>query len=57
MPFVVLILLVLGFVMVLLAGLGVVPNPPRPWNIGWLGLASVILAEILSRAAGYHFLG
>jgi hypothetical protein len=46
----VLILLVLGFVLFLLAGLGV-PQPPRLNFIGW-GLACCVLAELFSRGYG-----
>ena len=44
-----LILMVFGFVLFVLAGLGV-PSPPRFNLIGW-GLACWILAEILSHGA------
>jgi hypothetical protein len=50
------ILLVLAFVLTLLAGVGIPPAPgaPRAWHLGWLGVASAILAEILGAT---HLLG
>jgi len=52
MPYLILILLVLAFVLFALAGLGVPyspPSAPARWNfIGW-GLACMVLAEILAR--------
>jgi len=55
-----LILWVLGFVLVLLAGMGLPwgpPGTPRPWSLGWLGVACVILAVILAQTTGMHLLG
>jgi len=43
-----LILMIFGFVLFVLAGLGV-PNPPNRWNLVALGLACWVLAEILGR--------
>jgi hypothetical protein len=48
-----LILLVFGFVLFVLAGLGV-PNPPVRWNFIGFGLACCALAEILARAPLLH---
>ena len=45
-----LILMIFGFVLFVLAGLGV-PNPPNRWNRVAFGLACWVLAEILGRGA------
>lgn len=46
-----LILMVFGFVLFVLAGLGIPgPNPPSRFNLVSFGLACWVLAEILTRA-------
>jgi len=51
MPFVVLVLLVFGFVLFIVAGWGS-PAPEPRWRFISYGLACWIAAEILTRGAG-----
>ena len=46
---VILIVMVLGLVLIGLAGFGVPPpDPPRRHNFGWIGLALCVLAWLLA---------
>jgi hypothetical protein len=49
-PILILIVMILGFLLILLAGLGLPPatEPPKRYHFGWLGLAFVVLAWLLA---------